>query len=118
MSETNYGYRENETNPLAEPASNVAQKAKDAISETGKRVMNKTEELSRSAVSKIEENRVSAAGSRSIFPPADMNVRHVEPLNFGISPSKHLAPRNIGRTLDSYCRRRHGKDQMRAIPSS
>lgn len=61
MPETNYA--ENETNQLADQASDIATKAKESISDTAKTVKDKTQEFGRAAVNKIEENRVSAAGA-------------------------------------------------------
>ena len=62
MPETNYGY-ENETNQLADQASDMAKRAKDSVSDTAKTVKDKAQEFGRTAVNKIEENRVSAAGA-------------------------------------------------------
>ena len=62
MPETKYGY-ENETNQLADQASDIAKKAKDSMADTAKTVKEKTQEFGRAAVDKIEENRVSAAGA-------------------------------------------------------
>ena len=63
MSDTNIGYRENESNQLAEQASNAVKNTKDALTDTAKTVKDKTEELGRTAISKIEENRMSTAGA-------------------------------------------------------
>jgi ElaB/YqjD/DUF883 family membrane-anchored ribosome-binding protein len=62
MPETNYSY-ENETNALADQASDIAKRAKDSMSDTVKTVKEKTQEFGRAAANKIEENRVSAAGA-------------------------------------------------------
>ena len=60
MPEINY---ENDTNQLADQATDIATKAKESISDTAKTVKDKTQEFGRAAVTKIEENRVSAAGA-------------------------------------------------------
>jgi len=57
MPDTNYGY-ENETTHLADQASDLAQRTDSA-----KTMKDKTQEFGRAAVSKIEENRVMAAGA-------------------------------------------------------
>jgi ElaB/YqjD/DUF883 family membrane-anchored ribosome-binding protein len=54
---------ENENNQLADQASDIATRAKESVSDTAKTVKEKTQELGRAAVNKIEENRVSAAGA-------------------------------------------------------
>jgi ElaB/YqjD/DUF883 family membrane-anchored ribosome-binding protein len=62
MPDTNYGY-ENETNQIADQAADLARKTKESISETAKTVKDRTQEFGRTAVNKIEENRVSAASA-------------------------------------------------------
>jgi ElaB/YqjD/DUF883 family membrane-anchored ribosome-binding protein len=62
MPETTYSY-ENETDQLVDQASEMAKRAKDSISDASKTVKDKTQEFGRAAVNKIEENRLSAAGS-------------------------------------------------------
>jgi ElaB/YqjD/DUF883 family membrane-anchored ribosome-binding protein len=63
MSDTTYGYQENEASKLGDEASNLVRKAQDSIADTAKTMKDKTGELSREAMNKIEENRVSAAGA-------------------------------------------------------
>jgi len=62
MPDTNYGY-ENETTHLADQASDLAQRTKESIADSAKTMKDKTQEFGRAAVSKIEENRVMAAGA-------------------------------------------------------
>jgi ElaB/YqjD/DUF883 family membrane-anchored ribosome-binding protein len=62
MPDTNFSY-ENETNQLADQASEIAKQAKDSLTDTAKTVKDKTQEFGRAAVNRIEENRVSAAGA-------------------------------------------------------
>jgi len=62
MPDTNYSY-ENETNQMADQASEIVKQTKDSITDTAKTVKDKTQEFGRAAVNKIEENRVSAAGA-------------------------------------------------------
>jgi ElaB/YqjD/DUF883 family membrane-anchored ribosome-binding protein len=62
MSETNYGY-ENEANELTDQGADIARKAKESIADTAKTMKDKTQEFGRTAVNKIEENRLSAAGA-------------------------------------------------------
>jgi ElaB/YqjD/DUF883 family membrane-anchored ribosome-binding protein len=62
MPETNYGY-ENEKNELTDQAADMAKRTKETITDTARTVKDKTQEFGRSAVNKIEENRVSAAGA-------------------------------------------------------
>lgn len=61
MPETN-SY-ENETKKLADQATDIAKRAKDSMSDTATAVKDKAQDFGRSAVNKIEENRVSAAGA-------------------------------------------------------
>ena len=63
MPDLTYGYKENEAGQLADEASNMARKAKESLSDTAKTMKDKTQELGRDAMNKIEENRVSAAGA-------------------------------------------------------
>ncbi len=62
MPDTNYGY-ENESTQIADQAAEMARKAKESIAETAKTMKDKTQEFGRTAVNKIEENRVSAASA-------------------------------------------------------
>jgi len=62
MPDTNYGY-ENETTHLADQASDLAQRTQESIADSAKTMKDKTQEFGRAAVSKIEENRVMAAGA-------------------------------------------------------
>jgi ElaB/YqjD/DUF883 family membrane-anchored ribosome-binding protein len=62
MPDTNYGY-ENESNKIADQAADLARKTKESISETAKTVKDRTQDFGRTAVNKIEENRVSAASA-------------------------------------------------------
>jgi hypothetical protein len=63
MPDTTYGYRENETSQLGDEASKMVRKAQDSIADTAKTMKDKTDEFSREAMNKLEENRVSAAGA-------------------------------------------------------
>ena len=62
MPDTNYGY-ENESTQIADQAAEMARKAKESIADTAKTMKDKTQEFGRTAVNKIEENRVSAASA-------------------------------------------------------
>ena len=63
MPDMTYGYKENEATQLGDEAAEMARKAKESLSDAAKTVKDKTQELGRDAINKIEENRVSAAGA-------------------------------------------------------
>lgn len=63
MPDMTYGHKENEAGQLGDDAADMARKAKESLSDTAKTVKDKTQELGRDAMNKIEENRVSAAGA-------------------------------------------------------
>jgi ElaB/YqjD/DUF883 family membrane-anchored ribosome-binding protein len=62
MPDTNYGF-ENDTTQIADQAADLTRKTKESISDTAKTVKDRTQEFGRTAVNKIEENRVSAASA-------------------------------------------------------
>ena len=61
MPETNYGY--DKTDQLIDEASDAMKRGKESASEAAKTLKDKTQDLGRAAMDKVESNRVAAAGA-------------------------------------------------------
>src|ERR1700738_3034906 len=56
-------YLENETNQMTDQASELAKRAKDAVTDTAKNVKDKAQEFGRTAGNKLEDKRIATAGA-------------------------------------------------------